>query len=422
MIYFQKIFGILVSLCGSSLPYALSPIQRLNAMRELKVNNQNSDLFILLILLGMLIVFSVILTASIINSLKQIKTGGRTFQTLSENCGLIEKERKLLAEIAKTAGLHHYIHRIFNSPAAFDHGSAKLLGRCITNHGPNACTILRNEILHIREKLEFKGKMPNFNAPGSKKMSSCNIPQARKLFIIGLDKAYKGQIECIVVKNSAVELRLEVVSKAVRINPRKRLMVRYYFGASVWEFDTLLLGVSDRTIIISHSDRIRFVNRRRFVRTPVNNHAFIAAFPFSCNPGTAVAANHAGGSIASPGGPVVVWGPPEFLPATITELAGPGLKVNTSLNFEPGQRALIKFIVENEDGGSAVLIQDLCIVKGISRIEKGFCAALEMIGLSDDDVDMLVSVSEAVAVKLASDGSKSAVLNRAETAEVLSGA
>ena len=78
------------------------------------------------------------------------------------------------------------------------------------------------------------------------------------------------------------------------------------------------MNCSDEGLELSHSDNIRFLNRRKFLRATVKKPALIAKFPVL---------REAFKNML-----------PKFYKATITEISGPGLRVRTDLELAIGDR------------------------------------------------------------------------------------
>jgi len=158
---------------------------------------------------------------------------------------------------------------------------------------------------------------------------------------------------------------------------------------------------------------MRFVNRRRFLRVPVHKQAFIAYFPFTRKP---IADSHEGMKSfrmyrSSAGDSGSVWGPPEFIPAVVTELAGPGLCVEARLELKVGDRVLVVLgLDEEKKQDSAPLVggdksipsniaQDVGVVRHVKAIENGFSIAVELTGLSDSDVNELIRATNTASLR-----------------------
>ena len=199
---------------------------------------------------------------------------------------------------------------------------------------------------------------------------------------------------------------------------------RYYFGASVWEFDTSVISCKGDILVLNQSDDLRFVNRRRFLRVPVYRPAFVAHFPF-------IKMSDAGGHKSmksfrmyrsSTGASDKVWGEPEFVPAVVTELAGPGLCIEAPLELKVDDRVLVVFKLDEENIAEPVperegdktkdapdlqsrikgekIAEDIGVVRHIKALQEGFSIAIELTGLSDSDVSELIRATNAASLKM----------------------
>ena len=101
-----------------------------------------------------------------------------------------------------------------------------------------------------------------------------------------------------------------------------------------------------------------------------------------------------------------MWGPPEFIPAVITELAGIGLRIESSLETKAGERVLVIFGLEQkQDSGSrSGRAASLKIVEGVGEVRHtkatmdGLSIAVELTGLSDSNIDELTRATNAVSL------------------------
>jgi len=153
---------------------------------------------------------------------------------------------------------------------------------------------------------------------------------------------------------------------------------------------------------------VRFINRRRFLRVPVSKQAFVASFPFSRQLSKGSGNNedeYAG-----------MWGPPKFVPAVVTELAGPGLRIESRLEAKVADRILVMLKLDEENGrGSAEagqnskitaskIIEDIGEVRQVRPIKNGFSIAVELTGLNDSDVSELIRATNAASLKAGNKG------------------
>jgi len=268
---------------------------------------------------------------------------------------------------------------------------------------------LTKELNSLREKLGFQERLVDSSggAPAGSKPSSRTIPEGKTVYITRRTNRDVDDIEAIVVGNSeegiTVKLPMRVNSPA-----KEQWQVRYFYGASVWEFDVRVIRNEGDLLVLRHSDDIRFINRRRFVRVPVNKKAYLARFPFEkqvlIKGGTDALSQ---GQRLKPG--LVL---PQFTDAVLTELAGPGLRIETALELKVGERVAVVFELESQqsqesdswsDGekAGARFVESIGEVRHVKAVEKGFSVAVELTGLSDADISELTRVTNATAVKAA---------------------
>jgi hypothetical protein len=278
---------------------------------------------------------------------------------------------------------------------------------------------LGRELSYIREKLGFKKKLMPASEPVRTlhERSSREIPLGKRVHMTRRLGRNSEDIDATVIKNTDGELAVRL-AVAVESSIGERWRVRYYYAASVWEFDVSVADSDGEVLILNHSDNIRFINRRRFLRVPVRRKAYIAPFAFerqvkteSSYPGTNIADVFDNGAVL-----------PRFVPATVTELAGPGLLIETSLPLKTRQRVAVIFDLDVY--GDAIdrtappvrakrIVEDIGVVRHTNQAEKGYSVAVELTGLSDFDIDGLIRATNAAAVNLrAKSSSKSSVRQR----------
>jgi hypothetical protein len=191
--------------------------------------------------------------------------------------------------------------------------------------------------------------------------------------------------------------------------------VRYYFTSSIWEFDTTVTGCNGDILVLKHNNNVRFINRRRFHRVLVSKPAFVARFPFSkmLFKGPDGSPKRSKPRQASSGAAGKSWGLPDFVPAIVTELAGPGLRIEAPLEVNPGDRVLVvlKLGEDNADDVAASqpsgngktptprVVEDIAEVRHIRAVSNGFSIAVELIGLSDSDVGELIRATNGASRK-----------------------
>jgi hypothetical protein len=390
---------------------ALTPLERLKATgSRFGVNLETDSWFVLAALVAIIVLTVMLLVVSYSQVMQQRRANNRLFNEYAHKSGLSRYESKTLFEVAQKAGLKRS-EAIFTMADAFDGGAAKMIEENLVKQPVEKSERLKTELSFLREKLGFRKKSPA--AIGalekSRKLSSRQIPVGKKLHITRRKTRNLADIESTVVRNDDMEIAVRLAMQ-VESAPGEFWRARYYFGASVWEFDTSVVGCSGDILVLNHSDDVRFINRRRFLRVPVNRPAFVVRFPFArmLPNGDGIKA----GSGAEPGSAFAdngSWGPPEFVPAVVTELAGPGLRVELPLEVRTGDRVLVVFELNGKTGPDSArqgadetapvrIVEDVGEVRHVKAIENGFSMAVELTGLGDSDVNELIRATNAASL------------------------
>jgi len=214
-----------------------------------------------------------------------------------------------------------------------------------------------------------------------------------------------------VVRSDDSEITVQL-NDHLELSPGDVLCAHYYFGISVWEFDTSVVRSEGGVVVLTHSKNVRFVNRRRFLRVSVEKSAFIAHFPFR-KLFTVRNLNRNDGKSAVKGakkGDDEYWGVPEFVPGVVTELAGPGIRIKTQLELEAGERVLVILKLNqikeaapdseaDEEIKTLEVVEDIGEVKHITAVEDGFSIAVELVGISDSNINELVRATNSASVE-----------------------
>ena len=342
---------------------------------------------------------------------KERRHAERSFDEYARQRGLSDRERQLLTIVAHKAGLKRP-ESVFTMDSALGLGAARVMEEGIEGeHDAERSEQLRMELSFLREKLGFGKRLSSSeeSSDGLRKVTTRQIPVGKKLYITRRKtRGNAADIESTLVRNSDSELAV-TLSAAVQIVFGEIWCVRYYSGASVWEFDTSVLSYDGETLVLNHSDSVRFVNRRRFLRVSVNLRAFVARFPFMRT--FEAAGADKGDSAGLPDASDKTWGPPRFVPAVVTELAGPGLRVESPLDVEAGERILAVFSLDEQGGkessrGEAgqgesrpVILEGVGEVRHVKAMEGGLSIAVELTGLNDSDVDELIRATNAACLR-----------------------
>ena len=399
---------------------ALTPIQKWQAVRQLN-NNIMSDRGYILAGFVTIIVLTILLIAiSYHRRIEEQRICNRYFVEYAEKIGLTEHEYQVLKDIATRADLRRNVS-IFSMIEAFDRGASRIIEATLALHGIEASKRLGGVVSALRQKLGFEkhyvASLGSVNQAG--RPTSKQIPTGKKLYLTCPNTDDLINIESTVVKNDEVQLTIRSPMPLQR-SPGEICCVRYCFGGSVWEFDATVLSCQEDVLVLSHSQNVRFINRRRFLRVPVHKPALIAHFPFIRTLPSDTTGDE-GDKPNSTDADKKTWGTMDLVPAVVTELAGPGLRVEAALDVEIGERILIifKLIEENhqvpttpqtentqpletEQRGPATplkIVEDIGEIRHTEAIQGGFSTGIELTGLSDSDVNELIRATNAASLK-----------------------
>jgi hypothetical protein len=388
---------------------ALTPIERWHSARRLDSASTDQRWFILLGVIAVIILTVLLIAASYNNKAKERKAANNIFINYAKRMGLNRRERQILMDIAKITKLKR-IESIFTMVTAFDRGATELTKNVLARRGARTSKNLSAQLSVLREKLGFEknssiqtGSAANSNIPSSK-----HIPTGKQLHMTRRKTGDEANIESTVIENNDAELTVKL-KVSLESKPGELWSVHYYFGASVWEFETSSISCYGNILVLNHSNNIRFVNRRRFLRVPVKKPTFIARFPFvrmlQPNSDSGIGTGKDSANISGN-----TWGPPEFVPASVTELAGPGLRIEAPLEVKVGDRVLVILkLSEEEDNNPGSnrtgktapekIVENIGEVRHTKSIKNGFSIAVELIGLSDPNISELIRATNVASLK-----------------------
>ena len=318
------------------------------------------------------------------------------FTAKALRCGLSPRERQILLAIVMRSGLGQS-DEIFTMVDAFDRGTTRLLAECGRTRKPHEIERLKIEVTGLRQKLGFHTRRTSGRLAQSRRPSSRDIPAGKRVGVIWQRHRDDTLICGEVVRNDDIELAIEL-EKPVSSQAGDVWRVRYAYGASLWEYDTTAVACEERRLVLNHVDQVRFVNRRRFTRVEVRMPAAVAAFPFQRR-------GVAGTLQTSPAESRTSVSAPEFVPGIVTELAGPGLRIEALLRVCAGERVLVVFRPnEGTEPGYMVgpvsrpeyVIEDIGVVRHCHEMTDGFSIAVELAGLTETDIDALVRLTNAM--------------------------
>ncbi|MDD5010521.1 MAG: hypothetical protein PHQ00_00185, partial [Phycisphaerae bacterium] len=325
---------------------ALTPAQRWGAARKFNSGSFMSERWFFHINATAIVVLTtILLVVTIRRILRDRKNSERLFNEYAENRGLTYSESQTLLTVARQARIKQK-ESIFTLAASFDIGAAQMVKKLVAKHAVKESQHLEAVLSSLREKLGFK-KEASFSRGSiarSERLSSRQIPVGKEVSVRRPNQKDSEAIEATVVKNNDFELAI-LLSEPVTITFGDFWNIRYYSGASIWEFESYVVSYDGNAMVLNHCDEVRFINRRRFLRAPVQKPAFIAVFPFEKK--LIWTFEGAPGSTPDDSEEISLQ-PLQFVPALVTELGGPGLRIEAPIDVQAGDRVLIMFELERK--------------------------------------------------------------------------
>lgn len=378
---------------------AMSPQEKWSGMRQFGPSAWGGNQWYVILFSIIVIVLVALLFKFSYNRLQEekVRAEERFLQNVRQ-CHLSIREYHILREVYAKSGLRHH-DAIFKDIKAFERGAALVLADHAAEQGQE--TRVQAELEFLREKLGFTGleisepelpRRPETQSQGVDRHEATtrDIPLDQALTITRRLGRTSNELRATVVDNTETSLTV-TLETPIKVTFGELWRAHYHFGASVWEFDTTVVSFDGHRLVLKHSDEVRVINRRRFARVPAHNVAFISKFPFTKEIDTDFLKG---------------WKPVEFVPAVVTELAGPGLRVEASIDVSINERILVVFRLEQtpteihdaDDTSGSRIIEDIGIVRRVEPQGDTRSIGIELIGLSDADIDELVKVTNLGAV------------------------
>lgn len=391
---------------------SLTPLQRWQSARKMSGGGGLDERFVAVCLV-VLLVLTVLLV--VINRFgRKMENAGSVrdaFEEIGKNKGLSRSEIHLMRLIAESMPLTDP-EMLFAMPEAFNKGSRKVLQGLIAAGKKEEVSRLNSELSFIKEKLGFVKRAPKNSIDISQNdLSSRQISVGTKVFITARMSAERqNEIAGEVVGNNEAGLAV-TVDKQLDNTDGEYMQVRYFFGAGLWEFEASCLSNDARTVILSHSEEVRFVNRRRFLRVDVKMPALAAEFkfsdkrktnPFSTGP---IQQDISEQAIRDYSGDI--WGSPVFYPAAVTEIGGPGLRITVPFEIEKGKRIIVIFRLtagkdapkNDNENDTLEIIQDVAVVKDVKKVEHGYSLAVELTSTEEANIARLIQITNKACVE-----------------------
>jgi hypothetical protein len=286
----------------------------------------------------------------------------------ADQLGLTAEERAVILRIAALADLER-LEAIFSMPEAFIRGADRLLvSETIVALPPEGQAHARAVVDALRTKLGFRLAAPLQPA------SPQRLPlEAGAALTVVSHEAPRPTIATILqVSDDGIMVQtegdVEIVTGAV-------WRIRYTNQGMQWEVDARVAEGVNQRAYLKLTDQPRCVNRRRFIRVPIHRTAYLARFPF--------ARSSVEGEV------------PTFVEGVLTEIAGPGVRIETSLRTRVGERVLVVMKLADDK-----MVQAIGVVRRTLSDESINATAIELLGLAGTEINELVQETNAAARRL----------------------
>ena len=361
------------------LSMAMTPQERFRAMQ--RIDTDSSIDFLTsgwLELVGWLAIALSITVLGVLYKRRIQKKASRTENSFCENAKRLQlnrEERDIVAAIAALAGIKQK-ESIFTLRTAFDAGLSRLMCEVFSaGQDSTERKKFHEAVLSIKTKLGFLNRQLQNGVAGrnGNERTTRQIPVGTEVWLSSLGDGVDIRFNAEIIQSDSFEFSLRPEVPAL-CQPGDIWTVRFNNGATIWEFEAITTACSQNEFSLSHSERIRYVNRRRFTRVTTDKPAKIALFPVF-------------GQITESKQMEL-----SFEPAVITEIAGPCVRVRTGLPVQIRQRVLLVFDLEE-----GRLVQDVGEVRDIRKSETGDAIIIELIGLHAKAIGELVRVANQIA-------------------------
>lgn len=356
--------------CLRPLVRGLGVMDRLNAARGRFVTGPDTRLIWLVVAVVALAVAAGTLAWLIHRRLKRADLAARAaLDREAAPVGLSEEEYKLLNSLAELGGLERP-STVYTMQSAFDHGIAGLIESGHTDEMSEETRSKTFQLLELlRDKLGFgKSARAEINTPRSTRQ----IPQGTKLLI--MKRHGSGSFTATVTSADSDQLEVQPETP-VQCTPGELRQVRYSDGARVWRFDAPILSNDGTKIALGHSEHVHLHNRRRFPRIPLLKPAHLTKLPFVKRPRAEEL--------------------PKFQSASLVEISGPGLKLESQVRPRRDDRLLLAFRLHNKKVVEAVAQ----VRRLLPDREDKAVFVVELIGLSREELAELARETNIAARK-----------------------
>lgn len=356
-------------------PMALRPMERLKAMGDWAEPTSGIWLVVFLALAVALIAAGAVVFA-LVRRWRMVRRQRESLAALCEEYALSDRERYVMTAIVKAARIRQ-VESVFTVSMSFERGLAALM------RSPTVTAMSQPKRQEVGELIEVvRAKLglqaPAAGSPGGPDAPAHGPAAPPEPGIVAGDRlmvVYRGQATTfdVDVSTSGPEEFLVQPLTEVQTRAGETWLLRCAKDGGLWEFDAPVMGTEGGQVRLGRVGRPRFINRRRFPRVPTSKPAQVASYPFS-RPGMEL-------------------GGPEMVDGELTEIAGPGLRVEAPIQVLPGERVLL-----------ALQLGDNNVVEGMGKVRRSqpgddgtSVLVVELLGLNTEEVAKLARETSAAA-------------------------
>lgn len=329
----------------------------------------------LVLMLGLAAIACFIGVFAIIQRRDQNKARWRRFFQRGARSGLGPQEMSLLRNIAMASSVKNP-DVIFTSEEAFYHGMAGVDGRdggtnIFGEPNSSACSSCKFYD-SLREKLGFARTAGQVARPGAISLGPI-IPGA-VLTVARSHDPLEFQVTVTSADEGTGDVTVEL-GEPLDVQVDESWMLKFPEGGTLWEFDARSVARNGLSVTLRVGGEARQVDRRRFARVTVDKSARVASFPFEKSDQVAAA--------------------PQFVPARLIELGGPGVVLEAQFQTDVNQRVLVVLELDS------IAVESLGIVRRSGTIAEEWAEiAIELVDLDTGQIAELTKQTNASAPRI----------------------
>ncbi len=283
----------------------------------------------------------------------------KVFFRAAEHFELGVNERAVLTRIARMAGARR-LGRFYTIEVAFNECVARLMQ---TRDIMAMTEEVRQQVSDIIDSLRIKLGF-GFSAEGVDLNRGGHVTLVRR--------GAPPEIEATVIGVDGRDITVQF-AEPVSLRVGEACALHQVRGQVRWEFNVSITEPLEGLAVARLIDEPHTTNLRRFARVATRRTARVARFPFRNEERT--------GEL------------PEFITGALTEIAGPGLRIEAPIQLATGDRVLVVLEV-----GAGRSFQGLGLVRRCSPGDDGVAEiAVEMVGMTEGEIAELVKETNAAA-------------------------